>query len=411
MQDIYLCSVTEIDADNQKQIDFASKTSQYSWFDKQNVKIIQGNVAVDTLILTIDLNTNLGSIRDYDYLWLVDENNNRIFYFITAKKKKNAKCTVALKCDVFQTYMFRYKIHNSFVERCHVPRWSSYNVPTMEIIDEGLPLGEYRYYGTPEKIAKLNESFVIASTTPLGELRGTETGTPILPPEDIGGGNQGEKTEISNKPTAKVINGAKTKGAKAVSQLGLRFVKGYEGFAQYGAKFSGKSFNTVAYGITEKYNPDYYNRLKPFPCSEGQASISLASIVTANYTDVLINQLVKDGVTKGDIRVNELDAMLSISMNMGVYEFMKTQLYKDIVKYYGSIMGPYTLKNRWLSTEVTSSETGQVLEDLKNRRIAEFDIFSEAKYNMRSIQVFGIGGKAEGILQNNKGDGYLPKIS
>lgn len=399
MQDIFLCTISEIDLDNQRQIDFSSLDSQYKWFDKQNVKVVKGNVAVDTLTPSIDLNINLGAIKNYDYLWLLDENNKRIFYFITGKKKKNAKTTVILKCDVFQTYMFNYKIYDSFVERCHTKRWQSYNVPTMEIIDEGFPVGEYKYYSS-EKIAKLNESYLVSSTTPLGTLSGNS----------LSSGEMDKNTEVSSSATAKYITGSRVKGAKAISKEGLRFVKGYEGFAQYGAKFSGESFNTAGYGTTEKWNPTYYNRLKPFPCSEWLATQALYSIIKAEYTDVLINKLVANGVDKNDIRQCELDAMCSISMNMGVYGFMKTSLFTQIVKYYKSVLGAYTLKDKWYSTAITSSDTGQVLQGLKNRRIAEFNVFAEGRYEMRSITVFDENGKSVGILQNNNGDGYLPNI-
>lgn len=402
MQDIYLCTITEIDLDNQRQIDFSSLSSQYNWFDKQNVKVIDGNVAVDTLTPTIDLNINLGAIKNYDYLWLIDENGKRIFYFIIGKKKKNTKCTIVLKCDVFQTYMFDYKIYDSFVERCHVPRWQSYNIPTMEIIDEGLPLGEYRYYDS-EKIAKLNESYLVSSTTPLGFLKGSSGDT--TPGTATGG------LHISDKATAKSTYGNKKKGAKTVSKECIRYIKGYEGLALYGAKFNEESFNTAGYGIKEPSNPDYYNKLKPFPCSDSISSYVLASILNEQYATPILNRLAKSGVDVSQVSQCELDAMVSLSMNMGVGGFTGTKLYEKIVEYYNTILGPYFAKTQWLKTAITSQATGEELQGLKDRRKTEADIFIDALYWMRSITVYDENAKQMGILQDNDGDGLLPEFS
>lgn len=172
MNTLYLCNVPEIGLNNLRQVDFANYTNQINFFHSKVKKIIEKTVAVDSTLSTLTLNEPLSSLYNVDYMYAYN-GSKPFFFFVIDKQKRGENATIlTLKCDVFQTYMWDYAILPSFIERCHVPRWVNPTTPTMEIVDEGLPLGTYINAGEPENIYKLNESYVMATTSPLGKLKG-----------------------------------------------------------------------------------------------------------------------------------------------------------------------------------------------------------------------------------------------
>lgn len=183
MNTLYLCNVPEIGLNNLRQVDFANHTNQINFFHSKVKKIIEKTVAIDSTLSTLTLNEPLSSLYKVDYMYAYN-GSKPFFFFIIDKQKRGENATIlTLKCDVFQTYMWDYTILPSFIERCHVPRWINTTTPTMEIVDEGLPLGTYINAGEPENIYKLHESYVMATTSPLGKLKGGLDTPPK--PEDV----------------------------------------------------------------------------------------------------------------------------------------------------------------------------------------------------------------------------------
>ena len=377
---INLCSVPEIDLTHNRQIDFANITNQNNFFNNRVRKIATVNVSPDTIEESITIYIEYKDVKNYDYLYYVDESGKRLYYFITNREKIGRNTKLYIKLDVFQTYMFNYTLQPSFVERCHVPRWIDYNTPTKEIIDEGFPISDYIVYNS-EKIAKLNESYIMVSTTPLGFLKGLKddnasTGT--------GGSDTGSKPS-RRIPTAK----------------GFRFLKGFEAFSPYGFNHGGESFKTAGYGVTELYQSGYYNQLKPFPCSEMKASTIYGECLK-QFANGVYDALIHAGVSPIRIKANHFDAFCSFAYNCGLGALTSSYFFQEYVKDQS-----IKLDNRYLNYYIKDG-AGNILQGLINRRKDEYEIFNNSKYSYRAISVYDAYGNITGVVTENNGHGYIP---
>ena len=388
MNNVYLCTVTEIDLNNQKQIDFSSKESQYAWFNRQNTRIVETNANPDALLTEVTLKTPYSNIKYYDYMYMVDENGDRLFFFILDKKKKGENCIIYVKLDVFQTYMFRFQVLNSLVERCHVPRWIDNNTPTQEITDEGLPLGSYIYYQS-EKIYDLNNSYVIASTAPLGKLKGVSTGG-----SSCSGSGSGSDNNLD------VYDGG------VISKKGYRFIKGWEGFAPYPYQLSnmGEDFKTAGYGVTQQ-NQEYYSKLEPFPTSESRASNVLALMILRNYAQHLWRYLIDAGIDKSTVKARHWDAFVSLAYNGGLGAVIESPMWE---KYKVNPDDP-EIGELW-KTWYIRNNNGDVVQGLKDRREQESLIYTSGTYNYRPIAKIDSNGLIVGTVTENNGNGEIPDI-
>ena len=388
MNNVYLCTITEIDLNNQKQIDFASKESQYDWFNRQNTRIVETNANPDALLTEVTLKTQYSNIKYYDYMFMTDENGDRLFFFIVDKKKKGENCIIYVKLDVFQTYMFRFQVLNSFVERCHVPRWINDTTPTQEITDEGLPLGSYIYY-EHEKIYDLNNSYVIASTAPLGKLKGVSTGG--------SGSGSGSGSDNDNSD---VYDGG------VISKKGYRFIKGWEGFAPYPYQLSnmGEDFKTAGYGVTQQ-NQEYFSKLEPFPTSESRASNVLALMILRNYAQHLWRYLIDAGIDKSTVKARHWDAFVSLAYNGGLGAVIESPMWE---KYKINPDDP-EIGELW-KTWYIRNNNGDVVQGLKDRREQESLIYTSGTYNYRPIVKIDSNGSIVGTVTENNGNGEIPNI-
>lgn len=387
MNNVYLCTIVEIDLNNQKQIDFSSRESQYAWFNRQNTRIVETNANPDALLTEVTLKTPYSNIKYYDYMYMVDENGDRLFFFIVDKKKKGENCIIYVKLDVFQTYMFRFNLLNSFVERCHVPRWINDTTPTQEIVDEGLPLGSYIYYNH-EKIYDLNNSYVIASTAPLGKLKGVST--------DGNGSGSGSGSDNNSD----VYDGG------VISKKGYRFIKGWEGFAPYPYQLSsmGEDFKTAGYGVTQQ-NQEYYSKLEPFPTTESRASNVLALMILRNYAQHLWRYLIDAGIDKSTVKARHWDAFVSLAYNGGLGAVIESPMWE---KYKVNPDDP-EIGELW-KTWYIRNNNGDVVQGLKDRREQESLIYTSGIYNYRPIAKIDANGLIIGTVQDNNGNGEIPDI-
>lgn len=388
MNNVYLCTITEIDLNNQKQIDFSSRESQYAWFNRQNTRIVETNANPDALLTEVTLKTPYSNIKYYDYMFMTDENGDRLFFFILDKKKKGENCIIYVKLDVFQTYMFRFNVLNSFVERCHVPRWINDTTPTREIVDEGLPLGSYIYYDH-EKIYDLNNSYVIASTAPLGKLKGVSTG-----------GSGSGSGSGSDSGSDNVYDGG------VISKAGYRFIKGWEGFAPYPYQLSsmGEDFKTAGYGVTQQ-NQEYYSKLEPFPTTESRASNVLALMILRNYAQHLWRYLIDAGIDKSTVKTRHWDAFVSLAYNGGLGAVIESPMWE---KYKANPDDP-EIGELW-KTWYIRNNNGDVVQGLKDRREQESLIYTSGTYNYRPIAKIDSNGLIVGTVTENNGNGEIPNI-
>ena len=186
---ISLCTLPFLDNSYQNVLDFGSLSSQYSYFNQQTKKQINGNVANDSEREQITLNAPLTEIRNYDYLFLTGEDNKRYFYFITNKTyKTSSACVVDVELDVYSTYLFDHSLSDSFVERTHINRWNGDEINKDNIsVDEGFPTYDYQATRRIKNAYNLleNGTNIFITSTPLSKVgTGGENNGGIYPDFD-----------------------------------------------------------------------------------------------------------------------------------------------------------------------------------------------------------------------------------
>lgn len=165
---INLCSVPELSNDYQNVIDFNSLSAQLSYFNNKRVLTpFEANIINDGTRETITIQKTLTDLRQVDYLFFIGTDNKTYYYFINKKISKLSSATILeIELDVFQTYMFDYTLLDSYVDRCHVNRWNG-AIPTKELTDEGLPIGEYIIRDIDDILTQ-NRNYIMVTTSPLG---------------------------------------------------------------------------------------------------------------------------------------------------------------------------------------------------------------------------------------------------
>lgn len=371
---INFCSLPFLDSGYENTIDFENIESQIRYFQDKTIFVEDINSKPDSIRDSVTLYSNMYRFKEVDYLWFDTGNLKMYFYFVTGKEyvtEMNTK--LHLQLDVFQTYMFNYKILDSFVDRCHVPRWVE-GFPTLHTIDEGLDMGEIEQFGEPIKIADFNDSIVITSTVPIGKL------------PNVGGGGTGGSGDCWQ--------------SGQLSPKGFRFIKGFEGFAPREYQDSG-GYWTIAYGVTKHGEPDIYAQLvgmQPVPEEKG-AMISY-DLKTKRYGIPILDSVKGLGITQQC----QFDALLSVAYNSGN----------------GSITGSNSLTNAiaqnpnnesvirpvWENFKVTSN--GILLPGLVARRKQECNLYFNQEVEIRPIGLINTSGGISGTVTDNNGDGWLP---
>lgn len=373
--DIHLLSLPYLSLDYSNVIDFKDNDSRRIFFEKNTKKTLKNiNIKYDAERINVVVPLKVEECRGYDYLYYVDSWDKPWYYFITNIEMVTQNTTrFYLTLDIWTSYLFTYTILPSFIDRCHVPRWNG-DKPTYNMENEDIEIGEYIQKENPTDIYEMSKSVVVASSVPIGYVYKPSGGTGI-------GGN--------------------TRGV--ISSKGFRFIKGYEGFAPYGAYLSVESFRTVGYGSTEKYNLDYYNKHKPFPCSEKLASEIYLERITNEFGNGVWKALQDNGVDS-QVTSNQFDAMCSLAYNRGLGGFLNdsTSPWK-LIK---TNPNDPTIKDKWQNYAITGS--GVELPGLVARRKAETDIYFNNEYEMRTIGKYNESGSLVGSLTENNGDGYIP---
>lgn len=126
---------------NKNQINFASTTTQYSYFNSlPKLEIDECSYQRKDGILRYP--AHIDSIIEYNYCMYQNSNyGNKWFYaYITNMEYENDGLTnITLKTDVYQTWQFDINFKRSFVEREH----TNNDTVGSNIIDENLQLGEF----------------------------------------------------------------------------------------------------------------------------------------------------------------------------------------------------------------------------------------------------------------------------
>ena len=390
MARLTFCQIPEFSKDYKHVARFNSQQEQLAWMLNRAFIGIDSNVKIDAFTTTITVpvyetgGQTLSKMRECDYLYTQMASGNYLFFFIDLMEVVTSTAVkFHLTLDVWQTYHLSLTIMPSFVERCHVPRWSSTGIPSKEIVAE--PLGNYESTVIKEENVPNNKGvYIITSTTPLGKVSNRPSG-------GSGGG------DIPTPPTPPT-GGCGNPSEGIPSPNGFLFIKGYEGLAQY-AHNIGDGVMTIGYGCTDAYDGDNYVTLKANePVSDELASTIMAQSLVSNYGLPLKNSLASDGLT---VTSNEFDAILSFVYNAGLGSWNNSDIRSCLLN--GDKEGAYTA---WLTQNIMS---GTQFEDgLRARRQAEANIFKSSQYELRTIVIYGQGGSVVGSLDAS--NSYVPAL-
>ena len=370
--EVNLCT-TILDVNYQNVYDFGSRQSQLNTFynELRREKIFikcKPHAYLKSLIVP----KNIVYISPYDYCFLIEPTLNKpYFYFITKKEMLTSTTTeLELELDVFQTYMFDYELLDSFIDRCHVPRWDELGLPTENNIDENLEYGSTQIVSR-ETLREIEDNYIICATTPIGTLN------------QNGGGSSGGENDLGN-----VVNGD-------VSWKMIRYLKGYEGFSEK-PYYLGDGVTTAGYGITKENDSDngYWNMLQPFPCTEKTATEVMIKAIKGKYGKQIKDKMLKDGLDLKIVQQQNFDAFVDLCYNCGFTGATTSPMYKKF------LIDPTdaSIKNDWLNYKIMQGT--QFEQGLRARRKSEYDIYANGIYEFRKIKNYG-GGYIEG-------DGYNP---
>ena len=381
-----LCSVNEIDSSYEHVLDFNSLTSQVSFFNSKTIKLLSFDFQGDAFRTSLTIPATLGEVIRADYCFFQGDDNKYYYYFINSKEFKTQDVTLlGLTLDVYSTYLFDFEFLHSFVDRCHVDRFTSSGLPTFEVVDEGFTNSNYVQVSKTE-ICEYGYHYIMTALEPLGYMQ-QHNGT--------GGGG--------------TTNGLITK-------KGFRFIKGYEAFTPSGLYLNGEHFRTVGYGSTESANKAYYDMHKPFPCTEMLASEIFATRIMNEFGNRIFAACEEAGIHT-QITQSMFDAMCSLAYNTGLGSASNKNgfLHAPTSPWQSIKLDPTnfnTIRKVWESFAVTSASTGETLSGLVKRRKAEADVYCKGEYEIRSIGIYKDNGNGVGVLSgtvtDNDGSGYIP---
>ena len=388
MTRVNFCNIPFLSNDYSNVVDFVSSSQRENFLKSYSNFSKDCNIKYDGERTYLTINVPCETMLQYDYCYFRDRTNKLFCYFINGVEFITQNTTnIYLELDVWTTYYFNFKIEESFVERCHVPRWNG-DIPTQNNEDEGLYFGEIRQQGN-SKICNLNKSIIITSSTPMGYV-------PNFQP--MGGGNSTENGSTNGDD----INlgdmgssGTMWKEGK-MSSLCFRFQKGGEGFAPRTYSDSGGVL-TIGYGTT-KYDKEAWATLTASqPCSEEQAAKIFYNSANKNYGAKIVNTCLKLGITNQ----GQFDALCSLAYNSGVGTITGSNRLMDTIA--KNPNDESTIRSIWEGFKIKDRK-GVTQPGLIWRRKQECNMYFGKSVELRSIAI--IGGK--GVVKENNGNGWLP---
>ena len=380
---INLCNIPFLSTDYSDVVDFSNKNQRDSFFEGYVGKRLEGNIKTDGERTYLNINVPCETLINYDYCFFKDNNMKPWYYFITnIEKVTNNNSNIHLQLDVWSTYYFDFNIMESFVDRCHVPRWNG-DTPTANNEEEGLFYGEIKQL-SKTKLYDLKKSLIITSSTPMGYV-------PNFTP--MGGGNstEGDGESLGDMGSS----GTMWKEGK-MSSLCFRFQKGGEGFAPRQYRDSGGVL-TIGYGTTP-YDKEAWSTLTASqPCSEEQAAKIFYNSANKNYGAKIVNTCLKLGITNQ----GQFDALCSLAYNSGTGTITgSNRLMNAIAK---NPNDESAIRSVWESFKIKDRK-GNTLKGLIWRRKQECNMYFGKNVEIRSIAKIGVGG----TVTENNGNGWLP---
>lgn len=155
----------------------------------------------------------------------------------------------------------------------------------------------------------------------------------------------------------------KPKHIKDVDNVGLNFIKSWEGFRAKPYKDTG-GVATIGFGTT------YYPNGKRVSMDDPPMTLAQAERILRKNLKNYIHAV--DAFTRDDITQNEFNALASFCYNVGEKAFQRSTLLREIntnPKNYEAIGKQF---KRWVYDE------GKRIRGLVNRRNAEFELYKQA---------------------------------
>ena len=388
MTKVNFCNIPFLSNDYSNVVDFISSNQRENFLKSYSNFSKDCNIKYDGERTYLSINVSCETMLQYDYCYFRDRTNKLFCYFINGVEFITQNTTnIYLELDVWTTYYFNFKIEESFVERCHVPRWNG-DIPTQNNEDEGLYFGEIRQQGN-SKICNLNKSIIITSSTPMGYV-------PNFQP--MGGGNStengssnGDGIELGDMGSS----GTMWKEGK-MSSLCFRFQKGGEGFAPRTYADSGGVL-TIGYGTTKGDTQAWASLTANQPCSEELAAKTFYNSANSNYGAKIVNTCLKLGITNQ----GQFDALCSLAYNSGVGTITGSNRLMDTIA--KDPNNESAIRSVWEGFKIKDRK-GNTLKGLIWRRKQECNMYFGKSVEVRPISI--IGGK--GVVKDNNGNGWLP---
>lgn len=137
-------------------LDFANETEQRSFFNSHTDLLLE-DATFQRANMCVRYNGSYDKVITMNYGYFknfINNDTDKVYYFFITNVEylNDYTCNIYIKIDVWQTYLFDFKMSQSFVERQHV----SNDTIGSNTINEGLETGEY--IGNP-----LNNSEVLSN--------------------------------------------------------------------------------------------------------------------------------------------------------------------------------------------------------------------------------------------------------
>lgn len=180
MTNLILCNCYDMDSNSNNTPYFKNISSQYNWFLKRKVLVIEDGT-YHRKNTDIKVSYTLEQLKLCNYILTQNDKGKIEYYFIMDKQYINEKTTMLyLKMDIIQTYLFDFQILDAFIDRQHVPEYFKDGTPRKRYIDtdEGLEVGEYEIKNkwTVYDYQKKG-SYIITARDRLGKIIPTSTGS------------------------------------------------------------------------------------------------------------------------------------------------------------------------------------------------------------------------------------------
>lgn len=387
-----LCKIPELNRDYQHTVDFSNLTNQINFFNSKVAMVVSGNYIIDSNRAVYLVEKELEQVKNIDYLYTMDNTGKYYYYFVIGVEYKTKTTTlIYVELDVLQTFLFDFTILNSFVDRCHVPRWNSNGTPRIEIVPEDLQLTAHSVYSR-ESVYNYTDkgAYIITSSEPLGKMSNRR--------KNVSNNNSGNNG-IGGGNTNNGSNGDWKNGV--ISSNGFRMMKGYEAYAPYKYQDSG-GYWTIGYGVTKHGEPTIYNQLvAKQPVPEEECAKVGYNLKINNYGKKIVNRCIELGVTKQQ----QFDALCDLGFNAGVGVITGNNSLTNAIK--KDITDKKTITNIWKN--FYTSDGVNHLQGLVLRRTAEANVFFNGIYEKRSIPKLNASGKIVGSVTENNGNGWLPE--